>query len=257
MHRRRLPLLALGSFLLAGLASAAPAKSASDTTPLLRGILIDGSGNLFSLADAAGSATWVKLGQTFEGWRLESFDADKRILTVSRDGATRELALENATIQADDTKAGFAEADALLDQMRFEDLISKSLESQQKAMAKAMTQMAGKNMSPDAAAKMAEMQAKAMKIMLEEMDIPGMKKELAQAMTEIYTPAEIRAQAAFYSTAAGQATIEKQPRLQARMSELMMPRMMRAMPKIQAAMAAEAKAAAPGGSSPAPAPAAP
>lgn len=250
MHPR-LASLALGSLLLLGSAFAAPAKN--DALPLLRGILIDGSGNLFSLADPAGSATWVKIGQSFDGWHLDSFDAERRVLTVSRDGVSRELALESSTIQADESRPTLAETDALLTQLHFEEMIGKSLEAQQKAMAKALTQMGGKTLSADETAKVVEMQAKAMKIMMEEMDLPGMRKEVAQAMTEIYTPEEIRAQAAFYSTAAGQATIDKQPQFQSRMSELMMPRIMRAMPKIQAAMAAEAKPAAP---APAPAPSA-
>jgi len=66
---------------------------------------------------------------------------------------------------------------------------------------------------------------------------------MAKARAEIYTADEIRAQTAFYSTPAGRSTIEKQPRLQSRISELMMPRMMKAMPKIQAMAMEEATAA--------------
>jgi Uncharacterized protein conserved in bacteria len=245
--------LALGSLLLLCSVSAVSAKH--ETLPLLRGILIDGSGNLFSLADSTGSATWVKIGQTFDGWRLESFDAERRVLTVARDGVSRELTLESSSIQAGESRPTLADADALLTQLQFEEMIAKSLDAQQKAMAKAFAQGGGRKLSAEETAKVAEMQAKALNIMMEEMDLPNMRKEVAQAMTEIYTPEEIRAQAAFYSTAVGQSTIEKQPQFQSRLSDLMMPRIMRAMPKIQAAMAAEAKSAKSAAPAPAPAPA--
>lgn len=252
MSSPRFPLFALSALFLAGLAPLA--RAATESTPLLRGILIDSTGNLFSLADATGSATWTKLGQSFDGWKLDAFDADRKVLTISHGGVTRELTLETGTIKADDRHPTFAEADTLLEKMRFEDMISKSLENQQKAMAKAFGQMGGKKMSDAESAKMADIQTKAMKLMFDEMDVPGMRKDLAHAMTEIYTPDEIRAQTAFYSTPLGQASIEKQPQLQARMTELMMPRMMHAMPKIQAMVKEEtAKAAAPA----TPAPAAP
>lgn len=229
----------------AGLASLSAAEK---NPPLLRGVLLDGAGNLFSLADATGAATWVKLGQSYDGWKLESFDVDRQILVVGRDGARHELGLEVSRIGASGSRATAADADALLEKMRFEDMIAKSIELQQQAMAKAMNQMAGPGVSDAEKARMADIQAKAMKIMLEEMDLPGMRQDMARAMSEIFTADELRAQSAFYSTPAGQATLEKQPVLQSRVAELMMPRMMKAMPKIQA-MAREAAAA--------PAPAAP
>lgn len=242
------PALALGLFaLLAGLA---PAQTSADKPlPLLRGVLLDGSGTLFCLADLTGAASWVKLGQVHEGWKLESFDAERQVLVVSRDGTRRELALESSQIKADAARATLADANELLDKMQFEEMLTKSMEVPQKAMAQSMGQMLGKNASAADRAKMIEVQAKAMKIMMDELDLPGMKQDMAKAMSEIYTSEEIRAQTAFYSTPAGRATIEKQPALQARITELMMPRMMKAMPKIQA-MAMEAAKSAPAPAAP-------
>ncbi len=232
------------------------ARAADEKLPLLRGVLLDGSGDLFCLADLTGAATWAKIGQTHDGWKLESFNKDRQVLVVSRDGQTREIGLETARIKAEEVHATAAEADALLEKMRFEDMISKSLEGQQKAMAKAMSQARGGNMSDAEKTAMAEVQAKAMKIMIEEMDLPGMRQDMAKAMAEIYTADELRAQSAFYSTPAGQATLDKQPQLQTRITELMMPRMMKAMPKIQA-MAQEHAKAAKAAPAPTPAPATP
>jgi len=218
------------------------AQAADEKLPLLRGVLLDGAGDLFCLADLTGTATWAKLGQTHEGWKLESFDKDKQVLVLVRDGVTREIGLETSRIKAADLHATVADADALLEKMRFEDMIGKSIEAQQKAMAKAMTQMGGRNMSDAEKTRMAEFQAKMMKVMLDEMDLPGMRQDMAKAMAEIYTADELRAQSAFYSTPAGQATLDKQPQLQSRITELMMPRMMKAMPKVQAMAQEHAKA---------------
>ena len=234
--------LALAAFALC--AGFAPLGASGKDAPLLRGVLLDGAGTLFSLADATGSATWVKLGQSYDGWKLESFDAERQILVITRDGARHELGLEVARIGASNTPATTADADALLEKMRFEDMVAKSIESQQQAMTKAMNQMAGANVSDAEKARMVEIQAKATKIMLEEMDLPGMRQDMAKVMAEVFTAEELRAQSAFYSTPAGQATLEKQPVLQSRIAELMMPRMMKAMPKIQA-MVLESTNAAP------------
>lgn len=253
----RLPRRSLALATLALSACFMPLHAAEQTLPLLRGVLLDGAGNLFCLADATGTATWAKIGQTHEGWKLESFDADKQVLVVSRDGATRELTLETARIKAEDIRATTAEADSLLEKMRFEEMIAKSIEMQQKAMAKSMSQMAGKNMSDADKARMADIQEKAVKIMVDEMDLPGMRQDMAKAMTEIYTAEELRAQTAFYSTAAGQSSLEKQPQLQSRIAELMMPRMMKAMPKIQTMVRENTPKPAPKPAPAAPAPAAP
>lgn len=220
------------------------ARAADEKLPLLRGVLLDGSGDLFCLSDLTGAATWAKLGQTHEGWKLESFNKDSQVLVLTRDGQTREIGLETSRIKAEETHATAAEADALLEKMRFEDMIGKTIEAQQKAMAKAMGQMGGRDMPDAEKTRMAEFQAKVMKVMLDEMDLPGMRQDMAKAMAEIYTADELRAQTAFYSTPAGQATLDKQPQLQSRITELMMPRMMKAMPKVQAMAQEHAKAAA-------------
>jgi uncharacterized protein len=231
----RLPSCALlvASMLLA----TTPLAHAAESTPspLLRGILIDAQGQLFSLSDATGAGTWAKLGDSFQGWQLKEFDAKRQVLTLVRDSQTREISPEGARIATSETPATTGEADALLNKMRFDEMIEKSLKNQQLAMSKSMGQMQnGMGLSKAESEEMAQFQAKVMQVMLAEMDIPGMRSELARAMTEIYTPAELRAQTDFYSTSVGQGVIDKQPALQSRMTELMMPRMMKAMPKIQA-----------------------
>ena len=78
-------LLALAASPFAASASAAESAPA----PLLRSVLIDGDTRLFSLADATGAGTWVKLGASFGDWKLESFDVATQTLTVSQNGVTK------------------------------------------------------------------------------------------------------------------------------------------------------------------------
>jgi hypothetical protein len=209
---------------------------AASDAPLFRSVLIDGQANLFSLSDSTGAARWVKLGESFEGWKLDAFDAATQRLTLTRDDKSLTLSLADASVAsaaAGADRATVADADALLQKMRFEEMITKSIEAQQSAMAKNMGKMMG-GASPEDQAKFAEFQGKIMKVMFDEMDLPGMRGDLAKLYADTFTATELKAQADFYSTPAGQAMVDKQPVLQERMTELMMPRMMKAMPKIQA-----------------------
>jgi uncharacterized protein len=255
----RLPRLATLACLGLALSFGSSALRAEESLPQLRSVLIDSQAPMFSLADGTGSGRWVKIGESFEGWKLESFDAAKQILVVSRDGQTRELGLEAATLKDEKAQATVAEADAVLQKMRFEEMIGKAMEAQQKAMAKSMSGMMGKNLPPEEQAKMTEFQQKMMAVMFAEMDIPGMRQDVAKVYAETFSSAELKAQSDFYSTPAGQAMIDKQPVIQERMTELMMPRMMKAMPKVQAMaqdFAKEQRAAAAAKAAPQAAPAA-
>lgn len=236
MQPLRLPRPALLACLALLSFAGSAAHAAEAELPVFRSVLIDGQAPLFSLADATGSGRWVKIGETFEGWKLDSFDAAKQTLTVTHDGKTTELSLESGQLKNDaaNTKATVAEADALLQKMRFEEMISKTLEAQQSAMAKSMGGMFGKDMPEDQRTRMVEFQKKVMAAMFEEMDLPGMRQDLASVYAETFSSAELKAQSDFYTTPAGQAMLDKQPIIQERVTALMMPRMMKAMPKVQA-----------------------
>jgi hypothetical protein len=225
-------LFALGLALLA-----APSAPAAEL-PQFRSILIDGQSRLFSLADNTGSGRWLALGESFEDWKLESFDPATQTLTLSRAGATRQLTLDSALTREADTKGTVADADALLQRMRFDELLESSLRVQQEAMAKSMGQMLGQNATEAERAQFVAFQQRLMELMFREMDLPGLRQDLAKIYADTFTAAEIKAQADFYSTPAGQSLIDKQPVIQQRMTEIILPRTMKAMPKIQA-LAAE------------------
>lgn len=206
---------------------------ADDTLPKLRSVLIDGQASLFSLADTAGSARWVALGAEFDGWTLTAYDADRQTLALRRGTETRDIALATSVIQASENRAAsLAEADALLQQMRFEEMIEAGIRAQQSAMMKSMM---GNRASDEEKTRMAALQKRVMDVTLAEMDLPAMRQDMAKAYAELFTADELKAQADFYATPAGRAMLAKQPELQQKISESMMPRLMRAMPKVQAA----------------------
>ena len=60
-----------------------------------------------------------------------------------------------------------------------------------------------------------------------------MKRDFARIYSEVFTKEELQGLAAFYGTPLGQATSEKQPLVQEKISAAMMPRIMAAMPKMQ------------------------
>jgi hypothetical protein len=89
---------------------------------------------------------------------------------------------------------------------------------------------------------------------------PEMRNDMQQAYSEIFTKEEMGGLAAFYSTPAGQALIDKTPAVSAKLQALMLPRMQQGMIKVQQATkefaaGMAAKHAAAGAAAPAPAPA--
>ena len=58
------------------------------------------SEGLFSLADDAGARRWVKVGQNFAGWTVESYDEKHQVLTIAKEKALRELTLYKSVVEA-------------------------------------------------------------------------------------------------------------------------------------------------------------
>ncbi len=212
---------------------------AAETAPLqLKGVLNTGKEKLFGLSTLTGDASaWVGLGKGFQGYTLKSYDDAKSLLVFERDGKTYELTLATATIKTADTAKGtpatVADAAAVINQMRFEEMIEKTMAGQKKAMAgmaQKMAQQKGGNVDPK---DLEAHQAKVMDAMLEAMNIPQMKQDMTQIFADTFSKEELTAIGDFNSTPAGQAMIDKQPLVQEKLQALMLPRMMSAMPKIQ------------------------
>jgi hypothetical protein len=249
---------------------------AAETAPLqLKGVLNTGKDKLFGLSTETGDANaWVSLGKGFQGYVLKSYDEGKSLLLLEREGKTYQVVMASEKIgtaeAAKSTPATLAEATALIDRMRFEEMITKSLEAQKKAMGqqfRMMAKQAGGKVDPK---DMEEHMNKVMDVMTQAMDIPQLKKDVAQIYADTFSKEELTAMSDFQMTPAGRAMIDKQPTIQEKMQAIMMPRIMSAMPKIQqmgaefgqqqkakAAAAAEAAKAAAAPAPEVPAPAAP
>jgi hypothetical protein len=228
------------SLLLAALVATSTAAFAAETAPLtFNGVLTLSNAQHFGLVnDGATRTGWVKLGGEFDGYVLQSYDAAVKTLTLERGGKTYTVALADSKFDGSakavaGTKATLADAQTVIDQMQFGKMLEKSLEGQQKAMAKMMEQAAGKSGGKVSPEDLMEFQKKVMSTMLEAMNPEQMKSEMAQIYSETFTKEELASVAAFNSTAAGHAMIEKQPDIQQKLQELMMPRIMAAMPKVQ------------------------
>jgi hypothetical protein len=213
---------------------------AAETAPLqLKGVLNTGREKIFGLSTETGdSSAWVGLGKSFAGYTLKSYDDAKSLLMLERDGKTFELGLVSAKVTtaeaAKGTRATVTDAAAVIDRMHFEEMMTKMLDQQKKAMTTGMAQQMAKQMGDKVDPKeFGEFQGKVMDVMYEAMNIPQMKKEITQIYAETFTKEELTAMSDFYATPAGQSLNDKQPEVQQKMQELLMPRIMAAMPKVQ------------------------
>jgi hypothetical protein len=55
---------------------------------------------LFSIQDSRSARRWYKLGSTVEGWKLEAFDLETNVLTVSQGPTHQELHLYKSSVEA-------------------------------------------------------------------------------------------------------------------------------------------------------------
>lgn len=55
---------------------------------------------LFSIQDSRSGRRWYKLGSTVEGWKLEAFDVETNVLTVSQGATRQELHLYKSSVEA-------------------------------------------------------------------------------------------------------------------------------------------------------------
>jgi hypothetical protein len=221
--------------------SAAPAAKTDAATPQLqlRGLLTIGNERQFSLVSPSRTApAWVKLGDKVDGWELAEFKVAEEALVLKKEGQTFVLKLATSTIAnvpADAAKATFAEAEEVLRKMDFERMMTKMMDQQKGAMGGMARQMAaGMGAKGADAEAVAAFQQKAMEAMVDAINIPGLKNDLAQIYSEAFTKDELRGISDFYGTPAGIAMVEKQPEISQKLNAVMMPRMMAAMPKIQA-----------------------
>ena len=218
---------------LAGLFCSATLHAAEPAVPELRGMLATGADRRFALAvPGDGQTAWVAVGGNFAGWKLSAYRADEDVLVLSKDGRDVVLKLASGAVGVSAEKATLDDAEAVLNKMKFEEMIGKMLAQQKLSMA-AMTKKMMGNIKGIDEADFAAHQAKVMDALYATMNPDQMKGDFARIYSEVFTKSELQGLADFYGTPAGVAMIDKQPEIQQKTMEIIMPRMMAAMPKIQ------------------------
>lgn len=222
-------------------ALAVSVSAMAETSPVyFRGILKLGNAQHFSVATDGGAKTaWVAIGDSFNGYEVTAFNAEESILVLrGEDGKEVRLGLAGATVTEANGAPGpgagpaIEEAAELLRSMKFEEMMATSIEQQKEMMEKMFRQMAQQG----GAAVNEEMIATQMRFMEafhEELDWDGMQEDMIQAYGETFTREELKGLIDFYTTPAGAGYVAKQGELMQRTNELIQPRIMGAMAKLQ------------------------
>jgi hypothetical protein len=80
---------------------------------------------------------------------------------------------------------------------------------------------------------MEEFQGKVVDAMMEALNPAQMKQDVANLYSQLLSKEELQSMSDFYATPTGQSLLQKQPIMQQKMQEIVLPRMMAAMPKIK------------------------
>jgi uncharacterized protein len=215
-------------------AEPAPAP-ANDTPPELRGVLISGADQRFALTLPGGARTaWAGIGESFEGWKLASYNQADETLVVKKDGQEVSIKLASSKVGAADNKATIADAEEVFRKMNFDEMLGKIMDQQKKNQLNIMRQMLARNPPKDGSQddRMA-LQSKIMDAIFAELKPESMRADIAKAYSDVFTKDELAGMADFYGTPAGQTLTAKQPELQQKMMEIMQPRLMAGMQKAQ------------------------
>lgn len=251
----RLTLLALAS---------AIALRAADALPLFNATLTVGKEHRFVLVDATGKASsFLRIGEKFDGFTLKSYDAKTGALELERDGKVSRVTLvADAAVgsggAAPAMPATIADANAVLNKMRFEEMMDRVIAQQRKAMAGNFEQMSARMIAQGAdKQEVAAHQKKMMDEIMSAMEPQLLKEEMAKIYSEVFTKPELDGMAAFYSTPLGEAISSKQPDVQEKLGAVIQKRMMEIMPRVQQmgrefAAQQKAKKEAAGGAAPVP-----
>lgn len=225
----------------------AVALRAAGSLPVFNALMTMGKEHRFVLVSETGKASaWLKVGAAFEGVTIKGYDEASGGLDLEREGKVTRVRLVADAATKDSgsgatlsTPATLADAEQVLQAMRFEEMFAKIMDQQKKSMAPMMQRMtAGVKLPDEDRAKMVAIQQKVMNELFDSMAGPEMKAAVAEIYSSVFSKEELASQAAFYSTPAGQAMTSKQPQVQEKMMQVMMPKMAEIGPKMQAAMKA-------------------
>lgn len=255
------------------LAAASPlALHAASDVPVFNATLTSGGETRFVLIGPDGkTSSWLKIGNSFQGWSIKAFDAKTDTLDLEREGKVEHVKLvDDAAIKEDKTAtptaatpASLADAENVLKSMNIDSMLERTIaqvRKQQLALIdRSMAALNRPGVDPDA---LAGVKTKMIDQLMAALDPQLMKGDITKAYSQVFTKDELGAMASFYATPLGQMIVEKQPAVQEQMNATMGPRIMAAVTSIQQtardfviSQTAAVKAAAQQGTAPAPTPA--
>jgi len=223
---------------------AASTFAADSSAPLFNAVLSVGKDHRFVLASPAGKvSSFLRIGESFEGTTIKSYDAKTSVLTVERDGKALTLslvadaAIGNAPLA---TAATLADASAVLTAMNFEDMLDKTMLAIRKQQSGQIDKMMGQMIPAGADPEMKEAVIGFQKKMIEEMmgGISGasLKEDVAKIYAEVFSKEELSSLGAFYQSPTGKVFADKQPALSEKMNGLISTKMMEKMPSVMGMM---------------------
>ena len=243
--------------------------SAADVLPVFNATLTAGKQSRFVLIGADGKASsWLQIGDTFDGYTLKDFDGHANALDLEKDGKVSRVTLASDAKVADGalaaTPATLADAEAVLNKLHFDELLSRGLDRQRKMINAQFEQlanrMAAQGVDPKDAA---DFRKKLLDLAQSIIDPNQLKTDMTKIYSDVFTKQELDSMAAFFSTPTGEQIAQKQGDVQDKLGGLIQQRMMTVMPQIQQLSRdfateqkakREAAAAAPAAPAPAPAP---
>jgi hypothetical protein len=224
--------------ILLALASAI-ALRAADTLPQFNATLTVGKEHRFVLVDAQGKASsFLNLGETFGGYKLKAYDAKSATLDLERDGKiSRVTLMADAAVTnapASPIPATVADAEAVMNKMRFEEMMERALDGQKKAIKQQFQKMGAQFTAQGADPTEVEaLQKKMSDELLGVLDAGKLKTDTAKIYSEVFSKQELDQIAAFYSTPIGEVLAAKGPEVQERLSGVIQARMAEVMPRVQ------------------------
>lgn len=210
--------------------------------PELRGILFVGGEKKFNLSNAnGGENAWLEIGGTYAGWKLETFDVKEELLALKKGDQQVKVKLANSKVLEAEVKKGtpatLADAEDVMRRMNLDQMIDRIME-QQKKMGVQMSKQMVSRMGASAAQseEMAALQAKVLEALFPKESVDQMKKDITRIYSEVFTKEELQGLSGFYGTELGKSMVEKQPLIQQKTTEAMMPMIQQNMTKVQTIM---------------------
>ncbi len=239
IRKKSLP-FACAAFAFAVASACFASSPESPVPPELQGILVTRQQPRFALVAPGGERSgWIAIGDTFAGWKLTAYRAAENVVVLDCGNRHATVPLRAGAVldgeEAAAAKPSVAEADEVLLKANFDAMWDRIAEEQKKGIISSIrAQISGEfSKAGLSAGEIDSVLDKMGDALVAGMQSDTMRQDFAKIYADVYTKDELRGMAAFYDTAAGKAWVEKQPDVQQRLMQTLMPRVMQGMPAAQ------------------------